>query len=359
MKRFDLGIIASMAVILLASFATLKSIALTSGENLIERQLMFVALGTVFFLAAAFFDYRELSNRSRLIYILGIIFLVLVLFLARNIRGSARWIELGFFNFQPVEFFKVALIIALARFFAVKRHEVKSGRVLFHSMVLVFIPIILVGLQPDLGSAMVLLAIWFGMLLVTRIRKSQIFALVGILLMLGGVAWYGLLHDYQRERVTTFLNPQADPQGSGYNVRQSVIAVGSGQFFGRGLGRGYQSHLRFLPERHTDFIFASFSEELGFVGAGLLIAAFAFLVWRIIRISLNSADALGMYLAMGIALVLTFQIFINIGMNIGLMPVTGIPLPLMSYGGSSLLATMFLLGVVNSVYKRNLAGPRV
>src|SRR3989338_3238987 len=286
MKRLDISFLAACLVLLVAGLSTLYSIGITSGETIFIRQLIFALIGMAAFFGAAFVDYRLLALKSRYLYILALIFLLIVLF-TQDIRGSSRWISLGGINFQPVEFAKIALIVGLARFFSLKRGEVKSAKVLMHVIIFAAIPAILVGLQPDLGSAVLLMATAIGLLLVSPIRKFHVIFLVVFILAVGVSGWYGFLHDYQKERILTFINPAEDPQGSGYNVRQSIIAVGSGQFWGRGLGRGLQSHLRFLPERHTDFIFASFAEELGFIGSILLISVFGLLLWRLIKTGLN------------------------------------------------------------------------
>ncbi len=351
--KLDFIFLSAAGLILLAGLSTLYSISVTGGENILSRQLVALLLGGVLFLAAAFFDYRMLASYARSIYVLALLLLAYVLFFAAPIRGVQGWLSIAGFNFQPVELAKIALILILAKFFAMKKGEVKSGKVLLHSAILMILPVALVIGQPDLGSAVLLFAAWFCLLFFSPVRFSHIVILFLIFIMVASAGWYGFLADYQKERFLTFLDPGADPQGSGYNVRQSVIAVGSGQIWGRGLGKGFQSHLKFLPEKHTDFIFASFAEEMGFLGAFLLIVAFGILFWRIVRTALRSPDSLGMYLCLGVAALIAVQVFINIGMNIGLMPVTGITLPMVSYGGSSLIMTMFLLGLVQSVYRRS------
>ena len=352
MKRLDKFMLAATLVLLVAGLSTLYSIGVISGERILIRQLVFLCIGIVAFSAAALMDYRFWAKYSRHFYILSILLLIVVLF-TESVRGSSRWIQIGGFNLQPTELAKIALILGLARFFAKKKGEVKSGRVIAHVLFFAALPALLVGMQPDLGSAAILIATSVILLFMTPVRRKHIVVVILLFTVLAGFGWEIVLHDYQRERVITFLNPTADPAGSGYNVRQSMIAVGSGQLTGRGLGRGLQSHLRFLPERHTDFIFVSFAEELGFVGSLLLIAAFGLLIWRLIRTALRSVDALGLYLSLGVAILISLQVFINIGMNIGLVPVTGIPLPLVSYGGSSLIVTLFLLGLAQSVYRRS------
>src|SRR3989344_629495 len=338
MKRFDFVLLAAIILIILAGLATLYSIGVTSGESIFSRQLLALGIGLAVFFTAAFLDYRAVSQYARFFYVLAVVLLIAVLFIGGEVRGSNRWIPLGGFNLQPVEFAKIALILVLAKFFTKKRGEVRDAKVLTHSVVFMLILMVLVLLQPDLGSAIMLFAIWATLLIFTPVKKKHIAVLLVLLLLVGAAGWYGFLHDYQKDRILTFVNPEADPQGTGYNVRQSIIAVGSGEFLGRGLGRGFQSHLKFLPERHTDFIFASFAEELGFLGSSLLLVAFGLMFWRLILIARRSADSLGFYLVLGVAALIIIQVFINTAMNIGLMPVTGITLPLVSYGGSSLIS---------------------
>jgi rod shape determining protein RodA len=286
-------------------------------------------------------------------YVIAVLLLVIVLVVGDAIRGARGWLELGIFNFQPVEFAKIAIIVGLAQFFSRKREEIRELKTVIHSALFVVAPVGLALFQPDMGAAVILSCVWFGMLLSTAVQKKHIAGLVVLFALVGVASWHMILHDYQKQRIVTFIQPEADPQGSGYNVRQSIIAVGSGEVMGRGLGKGFQSHLRFLPERHTDFIFASFAEELGFVGAGVLVIVFGVLLIRLLFIAQQAVDNLGAYIVVGVVVLFAVQLFINIGMNIGIMPVTGITLPLLSYGGSSLVMTLFLLGLTQNVYKRS------
>ena len=222
-------------------------------------------------------------------------------------------------------------------------------------MVYVGIPAGLILIEPDLGSSIVLLGTWFAMLLFSPMKKKQLIILIGVLILLLAASWSFVLHDYQRQRVYTFINPAADPQGSGYNAIQSIIAVGSGGLWGRGLGRGFQSQLKFLPERQTDFIFASTAEELGLLGSMVVLGLFFLIFYRLIRVIKTARDNFGMYLSLGIFFMFFIKVLINIGMNIGILPVTGIPLPLLSYGGSSLITSFLALGIVQSIVARRKA----
>src|SRR3989338_5034256 len=212
----------------------------------------------------------------------------------------------------------------------------------------VLIPLGLIVIQPDLGTALVIFFTWAGMLMLSKVKKTHLLWLFLAFLIAAILAWSSVLHDYQKQRIHTFLNPTADPQGQGYNVLQSIIAVGSGQYLGRGVGRGLQSQLKFLPERQTDFIFASLAEELGFIGSMFVIGLFFVLLLRMITVMKSARDDFGMFLVLGVFMMILFEVTVNVGMNIGLLPITGIPLPLVSYGGSSLLGTFLSLGLVES-----------
>ncbi len=231
----------------------------------------------------------------------------------------------------------------------------KAFRYVLLSLLYVSIPVLLILIEPELGSALVVLFTWFAMLMFSKMNKKHLLMLLVIFLVLGFLGWNFLLEEYQKQRVFTFLNPYEDPLGEGYNVLQSIIAVGSGELFGRGLGRGLQSQLKFLPERQTDFIFASTAEELGLLGSGVILALYLVLFIRLMKAAAVARDNFGMYLSLGILFMLLIQVFINIGMNVGLFPVTGIPLPLLSYGGSSLIVTLLALGLVESVIARRKA----
>lgn len=322
----------------------------TSKQNLGYSQLIYAFFGLALLVVFTLIDYRTLSSASLILYAIGIILLIFVLILGKSHLGSSRWINFGFFNFQPSEIFKVILILTLSNFLS-KKEDLSYFDFLFY-LFLVALPAVLVILEPDLGTAIIYVII--GIILFIACRTREIYLLASGLLaaILLPIFWFFILHDYQRERIVTFLDPSHDPFGSGYNVLQSTISVGSGGWLGRGLGHGIQSQLNFLPIAHTDFIFASLAEELGFIGAGLLLILFLLLIIRILSIGTAAKDALGRYVAIGVAAMILFQVLINVGMNIGIMPVTGIPLPLISHGGSSLFSTMIALGIVVSIYLR-------
>ncbi len=349
-KYFD-GPLLLATVLLLASGLTLMYTSSLANPSLsiFWRQLIFACGGMVALGFMVMYNYHTLARINRVTYIILLLLLVFVLVFGRSIRGSARWIDLGFFRLQPAEFAKLVVVIALSRWFYLFRGQINAWKNVLVTIVLAGVPAVLVLVEPDLGSSMVIGAVWFGILLVSPISKKRIAVLMGVGLVLVAVVWEFVLLDFQRHRLETFLDPNLDPRGKGYNVRQAIIAVGSGQLFGRGLGKGLQSQLRFLPERQTDFIFATAAEEIGFVGSSIVVGLYGLLLYRIYVVAKRSRDELGRYLAFGIFFLFLFQVTVNIAMNIGLAPVTGIPLPLLSYGGSSLLVTLLALGVVHNV----------
>ncbi|MDP3973667.1 MAG: rod shape-determining protein RodA [Candidatus Daviesbacteria bacterium] len=319
----------------------------SSSPELALQQSFFAIVGFLIFVFIAQFDYRSIKNLVTPIYFLTIILLVVVFVLGIETRGSIRWIPLGPFNMQPSEFAKPALILFLAHFWT---RNVSSWKSILTSLIL-FLPIsFLVFKQPDLGSTMTITAIWIGILFSSGISTKKLVTLVIIGVLFIPVSWF-LLHDYQKERITSFFAPETDPLGRGYNLIQSTIAVGSGELLGRGLGRGTQSRLQFLPEFRTDFIFASIAEELGFIGALLILILYLILLFYLLWVAKEAYDFFGFLLISGVVSMISFQTVVNIGMNIGLLPITGITLPLISYGGSSLIATFICLGLAASVIK--------
>ncbi|MBI2040297.1 rod shape-determining protein RodA [Candidatus Microgenomates bacterium] len=317
----------------------------TSSQDLALQQLIFALIGTAAFLFVSYFDYRSIKNLIIPLYISILLLLVLLSFLGVETRGSIRWIPLGFFNIQPSEFTKPILILVLAFFWSKNFPNWKNILISF----LWALPLILlIFRQPDLGSALTLGAVWFGMLVASQVSFKKIVVLAAVAMLIIPMGWLSL-HDYQRQRITSFLAPHSDPLGRGYNLIQSTIAVGSGQFLGRGLGRGTQSRLQFLPEFRTDFIFASIAEEMGFIGSVIILSIYLFLITYFLKLSEKTFDLFGHLIVFGVMSMLLFQTTVNIGMNIGLIPITGITLPLISYGGSSLVATLISLGLVASV----------
>ncbi len=279
--------------------------------------------------------------------------LVLVLFAGHAVQGSSRWFNLGIISFQPAEFADIIVIFILARFFALRRGEINIWKNILLSFVYALIPILLIAKEPDLGSALIIFIIWLGMLFLSNVNKKIFIYIFLIFSALSVFSWRFVLKDYQKNRILTFVNPRLDPKGKGYNVQQAIISVGSGGLVGTGLGRGLQSQLRFLPERQTDFIFASAAEELGLLGSAVILVLYFLLLYRILIIYGRSRDDLGRFIVAGVFFMILGQCVINIGMNIGLLPVTGIPLPFISYGGSSLITVAMGAGAVEAVAIRS------
>jgi rod shape determining protein RodA len=342
-----------VAIGLLVIWATSFKATRLAGSSDVIHQGIFVVAGLVAFFAAARTDYRAWGKMTPWLYGLMLALLLAVLVVSHAVLGAQRWISLGFFQFQPSEFAKLILIVCLAKFFADHYDQLERPRYLLMSLGYLVVPVALVMRQPDLGTALVLIAIWLAMALTSRVRKLHLaaMALVGLALLPFALK---LLKPFQRARLETFINPTSDPLHTGYNAVQSTITVGSGQIFGRGLAAGSQSQLNFLPPlaQHTDFIFAVLNEKMGFIGGTLLLLLFGVLLFRGLHIAYRSQDRFGMFLAVGICAMIMFHLFINTGMNMGIAPVTGIPLPFVSYGGTSLIIGMTAIGLLESVAVR-------
>lgn len=354
-RRVDL--VLALTILALVSYGTLMVYSATradaGGLLFLRKQVIWVILGFVAMAGAAIFNYNRLRHYTTFIYLFNLALLIAVFFVGYSALGARRWIPIGPFNFQPSEFAKVFLIIVLAAFLATRRGEVTRAIDLFLAVALVSIPLFLIFLQPDLGTALVIMMILLGMLLVggIKIRHLLMIIAVGLLICLL-VFQFNLLKEYQMKRLMVFLNPNLDPLGAGYNLLQSKIAVGSGQLLGKGLFSGTQTRLQFIPSRHTDFIFAVVGEELGFVGGVVLLILYFIAISRGIRIATTARDMFGALIAAGVVSMWLFQIFVNLGMTIGIMPIAGIPLPFFSYGGSSMMTHLIAAGLLLSVYAR-------
>ncbi|RMF95445.1 MAG: rod shape-determining protein RodA [Candidatus Schekmanbacteria bacterium] len=323
-----------------------------SAQTYWKKQLIWFFLGLVALAIFTLIDYRTIIKYAYVIYFLSLSLLIIVLVIGEVKSGSRRWISLGFFNVQPSEFIKLATIIVLSRFISdIRSGESLSFTEVLYPLALALIPAILIILQPDLGTAISVIVILIFYLFAAGVKRRVFYG--GILSAIAGsiVMWF-FLEDYQRKRILTLFNPEADPLGSGYNIIQSKIAVGSGGIFGKGFLHGSQGQLKFLPESHTDFIFSVFAEEWGFIGVFFLFALFLSLILFCLKVSLESPDKCGALLSFGISSFLLFQVVVNISMVVGLLPVVGIPLPLFSYGGSSMLSTMASIGIVLSIRGR-------
>jgi rod shape determining protein RodA len=324
----------------------------------LTRQIVFVVMGVVCLLVALLVDPQLYRRKWRLIFG-GQAFLIAVVFLASATRGSKRWLDLGFFRFQPSEFGKVLLVLALAGFLAERGRSVPEVRTTLTTVGLGSIPIFLVFLQPDFGTALVYCAAVGAVLFVAGAPWTHVGALLGVaitlaVLILGVLPGAGLplLKDYQQKRLTGFLHPTSDPGGSTYNITQSKNAIGAGQLRGRGVDNATQTTLNFLPEHHTDFVFASLAEERGFLGAALLLMLYLLVVWRGFRIVALARDPFSAIVAGGLVFALLFQIFVNVGMTMGIAPITGIPLPFVSVGGSSMISNLIAVGLLLAIHVR-------
>jgi len=316
----------------------------------LKKQLIAIALGLVLILVMLRVHYKTFKYFTPHLYIFGLALLAGVLVFGQTIRGTRGWFALGSFNFQPVEFVKIAMLPVLARYFSAHARTPLRWKELFQSGALVLAPCILVMLEPDLGSALLIMGVWFFMMLFIGIDK-RIFAICAAIAVIGGVVAWMSFAPYQKDRILTFLDPSRAPLAQGYNVIQAKIAIGSGGLFGRGIGFGSQSQLRFLPESMTDFIISVVGEELGFVGMLALILIFAFLFYRLYVIARRADDDFGALLVLGFLSLAFIQFTVNIGMNLSLLPVTGITLPFVSYGASSMLMSFLGLALVQSVAK--------
>lgn len=357
LRRLDWPLIIAIMGILCISLITIASATHvnTPGHDqfwYVERQLLFAVLGLIWALAiAVFFDYSSLRHLGNKLYIFNLIMLLAVMFFGHSALGAQRWIQIGPVSIQPSEFSKVLMIISLAAFIEPRMGQLDKWRQIIPVAIYTLIPFLLVAKQPDLGTGLVFLSIFAGMIFVAGI-SVKIMAIVGSSCVAALPIIWHFLHDYQRMRLMVFMNPNIDPLGSGYHIIQSKIAIGSGMFWGKGLFHGTQSQLNFLPENHTDFIFAVVGEEFGFVGGVLLLLLYGIVLWRGFKIARECKDNFGILLSVGIVSMLAFHLMVNAGMTMGIMPVTGIPLPMMSYGVSSLLTNMTCLGLLLNIHLR-------
>jgi len=345
-----------LAMSLLMIYSSTRQAQVQAGLDptfFVKRQAIFVALGLVALVVVTLVDYDAIRNAVPAIYGGSLVVLLLVLTpLGTERRGTQAWFQLGPYQFEPSEVAKLALIVTLAAYCATHRGQLDSAR-LVTALALAAGPLLLICLQPDIGTGMVFVAILMGVLLIGGATARQI----GVLILLGltaivAVLQLGVLKDYQRDRLAAFLDPKEDVQRSAYNLNQSKIAIAAGGLGGRGLFQGTQTNLSFVPEQHTDFIFTAVGEELGFAGAVTLLGLFALVIWRTWRTAVEAKDEFGRLVCVGVLCMLVFQVFENVGMTMGITPIAGIPLPLMSYGGSATVASLMAVGLVQNVHMR-------
>jgi rod shape determining protein RodA len=351
-KRIDWLLLLFILPILSAGLVTMKSfVPDDGGVNFFGRQLIWIAISLAVFFAFSFIDFRFLKRTdvlmSLFLFFCGVLAILFVIGHASH--GAQKWLALGGVSIQPADMMKLVIILIMAKYFSRRHVEIRDIKHIFISALYAVIPFLLVLFQPDFGSAIIIFLIWFGMTLVSGISKTHLALVAGGGLLIFAIMWVSVFAPYQKARIVNFIHPLASVQGSGYNALQSTIAVGSGQVFGKGIGFGTQSRLQFLPEYQTDFIFAAFSEEWGFFGSFVLLLLFGLIIWRILYNASLGASNFEMLFGMGVVIFLISHILINVGMNIGILPVTGITLPFMSYGGSHLLTEFMALGILMSM----------
>lgn len=348
-KKLDWYIAGTASFLVLIGLASLYG---SSAEEFSRKQFFFLLLGIILMIVVSFFDWRAFKEDSyfvMLLYSFGITLLLGLFFFAPIIRGVRRWYIIGPFSFDPVEYVKIILVILLAKYFSERHIEMYKFSHIIFSGIYVGFPVAIAFFQPDIGTAIILIALWFGILLLSGIKIKHFLVLILIGIIIFSLGWAFMLRDYQKARITGFLEPRLDPQGINWNPEQARIAIGSGGFWGRGIGQGPQTQHGFLPETETDFIFSAIAEEMGFIGVFVVLSLFSFISWRILKITLKCTDNFSRLFCSGFVILLLSQVFINISMNQGLLPIVGIPLPLVSYGGSNLVFTFIGLGIIQSI----------
>jgi len=354
LKNFDWILFFAALLLIFFGLAEIYSVALSKDSidflNF-KKQIFFIIIGLSAMFSLAFIDYYNLKSFSNYLYIGGVVLLISVLFLGTEAKGTRGWFDVGIFRIQPVEFTKIILIIYLAKYFSNNSIKVNPIKHLLISGTGTGILGFLVVMQPDFGSALLLFFLWGALVVLSGFEKKYIFSIAMLLLIIFASGWLFFFKEYQKDRILTFLHPSGN-LSEDWNITQSIIAVGSGQLLGRGIGFGTQSQHKFLPEAQTDFVFAVIAEELGFVGVSFVIFFFAVIFYRILKIIPEINNDFGIYVALGILVLLFIEMFINIGMNMGILPVVGISLPLVSYGGSSIISSLMLIGIVESVIIR-------
>lgn len=356
LKNFDLTLfLATLAII---TFGCMMIYSASkgghAGGSYVERQLMWAVIGLIAGAVVASIDYGVFNRISGKLYAINLIMLLAVVAGGASSKGAQRWIDLGPARIQPSEFAKIILIVALATFLVRRMEKIRSFETFALSFLYLAVPMGLIFKQPDLGTSLVLLAIWITMLFVMGTNTKNVLIFFAACAILGFAVFHvhGVLKDYQKNRLVSFVDPTADPRGSGYHVTQSRIAIGSGQLVGKGFLGGTQRELRFIPEQHTDFIFTVVGEELGFVGSSILLTLYFVLVWRGLCIMSATEDAVARAIAAGVVGMFVFHIVVNMGMTLGIMPVTGVPLPMFSYGGSSLMTNLVAIGLLEGISMR-------
>jgi len=353
LKKLDWVIIISAFLLVGIGLLSIWSSSFGRGDFLnFKKQIIFFGIGFLIMILFSFLDWRVFRNDPYFIlilYVLSLMSLAGLFFFAPEIRGVKSWYKLGPLSLDPIEFTKIILVVLIAKFFSMRHIEMYRIVHILLSGIYIFIPSIFIFFQPNLGSAFIFIILWVTILIISgiKIRHFLVLVLLGLLAFI--LIWSFLLKDYQKERITGFLQPHLEPLGMGWTQKQAQIAIGSGSLFGQGIGRGSQTQYGFLPLPQTDFIFSAIAEEMGLIGVAILLILFSLFIWRILKIALLSQSNFPRLFAVGLAAIFISQIFIHIGMNLGLLPIIGISLPLVSYGGSGLIATFVGLGILQSI----------
>lgn len=336
--NIDWILVASLAPLLGAGLAIIG----------ITRQVIWIGIGLAIFFTFSFIDWRFLKTSGLLLvlFILSTLVLISLFLFGSTIKGSSSWFNFFYFSVEPADPIKLLLILILAKYFSRRHIEIAQFKHILVSGFYAVIPAMLIFLQPDFGSAIVFMAIWLGMIMISGISKKHLLLVLIIMILIFGTSWLFILKPYQKQRISSFLNPLQDPQGAGYNALQSMIAIGSGQVWGKGMGYGTQSRLEFLPEYKTDFVFAAFAEEWGFIGVCIVFVCFGILIWRILKNAYLGATNFERFFGIGLAIFLMTHFILHVGMNIGVLPITGLNIPFLSYGGTHMVTVFAGLGIL-------------
>ncbi len=350
-QNIDWWLLLAIVPILAASLVTMRSF--TGDSSFALHQSIWIIVSFIALLALGFFDLRFLRQTwvSVTLFTVVTVLLGLLFALGKVSHGAQSWFSFGAFSFQPSDLAKLALIVILAKYFSRRHIEIANVRHIFTSGAYALVFFVLVLLHPDLGSALIIFLIWLGMVMVSGISKKHLFGMIAIAFVTIGLLWNFGLKEYQKDRIRNFVNPLSDIHGAGYNAYQSMVAIGSGGLLGKGFGYGTQSRLKFLPEYQTDFIFAAFAEEWGFVGVIIIFGLYSVIIWRISKLAMHGATNFEILFGAGVAIYFIVHFSINVGMNIHLLPVTGTPLPFMSYGGTHIFTEFLLIGILMSMSK--------
>ncbi len=352
-KNLDVLLLLTALFIGVLGVVAIYSATFGSPARFYQKQALWFVVGLAFLVGGLKLDYHKMVSYARPLYIINLLTLIAVLVVAPEVKGSQRWISIGAFQFQPSESAKLIVICCLAAFLVDRVERIKEPGVLLSSLAYLGIPMLLIFRQPDLGTSLVLIAVWFGMVFIAGARVLHLVAiLMAGLVMFWGMWHFNVLKPYQKDRLAAFVDPRMDPRGAGYQVNQSRIAIGSGKVWGKGLKQGSQGQGDFIPENHTDFIFTVVGEEGGFAASAAVVLLYGLLILRGSRAMAHAPDLLGRLIAAGILSMFAYHLIVNIGMVTGIMPVTGVPLPLFSYGGSSMMLNMACIGLLLGIGMR-------